>query len=1084
MRDIGQITSRVAAALQRRETLRVAVPAAVAVVVAGVLLGVFLPGGSDPEAGGSSGTTVAIAERTADASGNGAPPADGAPADTADAADAGDTAVTAEPGPDAAPAAATTGTAETAGSSETAGGTESAGTTGTAEGTEEAGTTEAADTAGTTETADTAGTTVTAGTASASSSADAAAGGADAAAQQDAAAPTAEGDGAPAATAEAGLDEESPSSAGADEAAIASGGDAADTAVSGDAAGDAPAEGVEFASGQELAAASAGDDAEPAAAASPADGSVADGSAAAEPSVDDAGAVEGADGSEAPADAAEAPGNGESAETAPSSQATSAGAGEAAQAGDETIVEASVVPDEGVDAALERATGEGSGEGRSTATEPSDAGGDGGQTASGEEPGDAVTPPSFDTVRIRPDGRAMIAGRAEPGAEVTIQSGSTVIGSVIADPRGEWMLQTDEPIPPGDHELSVVETLPDGRQVESEHVLVFSAPDLAAGEKAGDVQAVLVPRDGEEPGDAVTPPSFDTVRIRPDGRAVIAGRAEPGAEVTIQSGLTVIGSVTADPRGEWMLQSDEPIPPGDHELSAVETLPDGRQVESEHVLVFSAPDLAAGEKAGDVQAVLVPRDGEEPGDAVTPPSFDTVRIRPDGRAVIAGRAEPGAEVTIQSGSTVIGSVTADQRGEWVLVPDEPIESGDHQLTLVETLPDGSQVESEHVVIVSIPDPASGEDGSGTALVVLAPRDGEGKSRVLQQPPPAEEKAVDVARLDEASPDEVPPDDSGAETDPATAGDTSPGALSDAGDTSPGASSDAGDTSPGASSDAGDTSPGASSDGTEMVSGASSDGTEMASGASSDAGDTSPGASPDGTDTSPGASSDAGDTSPGASSDAGDTSPDTSSDGAEMASGTSSGAGDTSPDTSSPGAEMASGASSDRGEASPDTSPDAGEMASATPSGEGVEGPLAVNTVDYDEEGDMIIAGKADPGADLQVYLDDQHVGTAESGEEGEWEIEPGDEVEPGRHTLRVDQVDPAGLVLLRIETPLMRARPEELSFGEAIVVVQPGNSLWRIARRTLGGGVHFTEIYEANRSQIADPALIYPGQVFTVPELD
>ena len=1073
MRDIGQITSRVAAALQRRETLRVAVPAAVAVVVAGVLLGVFLPGGSDPEAGGSSGTTVAIAERTADASGNGAPPADGAPADTADAADAGDTAVTAEPGPDAAPAAATTGTAETAGSSETAGGTESeAGTTGTADtaGTTEAadtagttetadtaGTTEAADTAGTTETADTAGTTVTAGTASASSSADAAAGGADAAAQQDAAAPTAEGDGAPAATAEAGLDEESPSSAGADEAAIASGGDAADTAVSGDAAGDAPAEGVEFASGQELAAASAGDDAEPAAAASPADGSVADGSAAAEPSVDDAGAVEGADGSEAPADAAEAPGNGESAETAPSSQATSAGAGEAAQAGDETIVEASVVPDEGVDAALERATGEGSGEGRSTATEPSDAGGDGGQTASGEEPGDAVTPPSFDTVRIRPDGRAMIAGRAEPGAEVTIQSGSTVIGSVIADPRGEWMLQSDEPIPPGDHELSAVETLPDGRQVESEHVLVFSAPDLAAGEKAGDVQAVLVPRDGEEPGDAVTPPSFDTVRIRPDGRAVIAGRAEPGAEVTIQSGSTVIGSVIADPRGEWMLQTDEPIPPGDHELSAVETLPDGRQVESEHVLVFSAPDLAAGEKAGNVQAVLVPRDGEEPGDAVTPPSFDTVRIRPDGRAVIAGRAEPGAEVTIQSGSTVIGSVTADPRGEWVLVPDEPIESGDHQLTLVETLPDGSQVESEHVVIVSIPDPASGEDGSGTALVVLAPRDGEGKSRVLQQPPPAEEEEFEVA-----GPDEVSPDDSGAETDPATAGDTSPGASSDAGDTSPGALSDAGDTSPGASSD----------------------GTEMASGASSDAGDTSPGASPDGTDTSPGASSDAGDTSPGASSDAGDTSPDTSSDGAEMASGTSSDAGDTSPDTSSPGAEMASGVSSDRGEASAGASSEGGEMASAAPSGDGIEGPLAVNTVDYDEEGDMIIAGKAEPGADLQVYLDDQHVGTAESGEEGEWEIEPGDEVEPGRHTLRVDQVDPAGLVLLRIETPLMRARPEELSFGEAIVVVQPGNSLWRIARRTLGGGVHFTEIYEANRSQIADPALIYPGQVFTVPELD
>ena len=49
-------------------------------------------------------------------------------------------------------------------------------------------------------------------------------------------------------------------------------------------------------------------------------------------------------------------------------------------------------------------------------------------------------------------------------------------------------------------------------------------------------------------------------------------------------------------------------------------------------------------------------------------------------------------------------------------------------------------------------------------------------------------------------------------------------------------------------------------------------------------------------------------------------------------------------------------------------------------------------------------------------------------------------------------------------------------------MVQPGNSLWRIARRTLGGGINYSVIYEANRAQIANPDLIYPGQVFMVPE--
>ena len=49
------------------------------------------------------------------------------------------------------------------------------------------------------------------------------------------------------------------------------------------------------------------------------------------------------------------------------------------------------------------------------------------------------------------------------------------------------------------------------------------------------------------------------------------------------------------------------------------------------------------------------------------------------------------------------------------------------------------------------------------------------------------------------------------------------------------------------------------------------------------------------------------------------------------------------------------------------------------------------------------------------------------------------------------------------------------------VVVQPGNSLWRISRRLYGRGVLYTVIYEANKEQIADPDLIYPGQVFKTP---
>jgi nucleoid-associated protein YgaU len=93
-------------------------------------------------------------------------------------------------------------------------------------------------------------------------------------------------------------------------------------------------------------------------------------------------------------------------------------------------------------------------------------------------------------------------------------------------------------------------------------------------------------------------------------------------------------------------------------------------------------------------------------------------------------------------------------------------------------------------------------------------------------------------------------------------------------------------------------------------------------------------------------------------------------------------------------------------------------------------------------------------------------------------------VEPGIYSMRVDQVEQAGKVASRLEMPFSRAKPEDLKFGPdgRSVVVQPGNSLWRIARHIYGEGLRYTEIYRANQAQIADPDLIYPGQIFSVPQ--
>ena len=51
----------------------------------------------------------------------------------------------------------------------------------------------------------------------------------------------------------------------------------------------------------------------------------------------------------------------------------------------------------------------------------------------------------------------------------------------------------------------------------------------------------------------------------------------------------------------------------------------------------------------------------------------------------------------------------------------------------------------------------------------------------------------------------------------------------------------------------------------------------------------------------------------------------------------------------------------------------------------------------------------------------------------------------------------------------------------AIVLIKPGDNLWRISRRTYGRGEDYTAIVDANRNQIKDPNMIYEGQVFRLP---
>ncbi len=131
--------------------------------------------------------------------------------------------------------------------------------------------------------------------------------------------------------------------------------------------------------------------------------------------------------------------------------------------------------------------------------------------------------------------------------------------------------------------------------------------------------------------------------------------------------------------------------------------------------------------------------------------------------------------------------------------------------------------------------------------------------------------------------------------------------------------------------------------------------------------------------------------------------------------------------------------------------------------------LGLDLVDYDNAGEIRFAGAAPPGSTVRIYVNDAFVADATPDAAGRWSAIPGAQVPQGDHRLRLDQMDPHGRVLARVEMPFQRARVEAGTGAADRVVVQPRQSLWRIARRAYGRGVRYTEIFEANRDQIADP---------------
>ena len=291
----------------------------------------------------------------------------------------------------------------------------------------------------------------------------------------------------------------------------------------------------------------------------------------------------------------------------------------------------------------------------------------------------------------------------------------------------------------------------------------------------------------------------------------------------------------------------------------------------------SAPDVAKP----------APAPAPTPTAAVMAPTFDVARVDPDGRAVIAGRAAPGAKIVLLDGGKEIAHAEADARGEWVvLVQDPPLSPGQHEIRVVQHVEGRAPVTSDQVVMAVVPKPSSPAQGDQT-LVMIAPPSG---AATLVQPP----TAAGVPKSND----------------------------------------------------------------------------------------------------------------------------------------------------------------------------------------------LQLSTVDYDEHGHMTVTGQAAPGATVRVYIDDKALAEGAAGADGHWRLNPSETIEVGKHKLRLDRLGAGGKPTARLEIAFERLPSLSVSGDSRQLRIVRGDNLWNIARAHYGEGWRYTLIFDANKNQIRDPDLIYPGQIFSLPKVN
>lgn len=371
----------------------------------------------------------------------------------------------------------------------------------------------------------------------------------------------------------------------------------------------------------------------------------------------------------------------------------------------------------------------------------------------------APAKPELDTVRVEADGQAIVAGRAQPGAEVSLKLGNEVLGKGVANSDGAWVVAPENPLPKGAHELTVEQKAADGATSTSEKSIAVAVPEkpgqqamVALTEPGSATKVLQAGGSTEQPAPAEKPaePEQKTAAAEPAAPtepAPAAGTEQPAAGETVQKTAEAPAASAATQKTAEVPAAAEATQKPEESAATAPAEPQSQE------MAAVAPKAAEETQAEKPAEPAAPKATETPAKtADVPLRLDAVDYNDKGDIIFSGRARPGTAVRLYVDNGSVGDAIVDSQGNWSFAGNDIIAPGTHSLR-------ADQIDSSGKVMARIELPFQREDAAAVAALNAPPQpepQPAPPAKSTEIPPPAQPETTQAQPVPQPEQPEAQP----------------------------------------------------------------------------------------------------------------------------------------------------------------------------------------------------------------------------------------------------------------------------------------------------------------------------------------